>query len=454
MTIALEDIASLALAVGKRTQISDPAARALITTTRDMRKRAAVEDAQRSAESVLDYTPEQLAAIKTLQTVYWPRARAVRDAMRTADATSRIAFRDHDADAVYTSVLRAHRLSVLSALIGRASARVGAFPLSHNDMSLTRSRFVRTAFKRHFTFNGGRDVGSRDMSAQDILQGAFIRAIESGDTVNGVPTFGTMFRHVQAERAHLTRIANAEYAGMRNAAFGNTSREEAWPEMTDKHSMRLLGTRKYASVSQHRESLAIAHVDAERASIDDTIAAQARQDALASYDDTTEFHAILARVLISGATLEDVSAQLGLTVQTIKDQAIASKLASVRIIDSGIDHSQRSADLIRMDEREHEIDTAQAEHAERLRGVHVAAEAVHYAISRTGDVESTPATDDDYMERGQRVIESWNRDNTRDLTGSIFHAGISERQYFDGNAWHYAPDVIRVHAFYAVESAA
>lgn len=382
MSIAIEDIAALAVAVGKRTRVADPAVRALVSATVDMRKRAALDDAVTRSEARLDYSPAEQLAIKSLQSVYWPRARAVRDAVSAADASARLHMRDHKPAELYDAVLRAHRLSVLGALIGRVSARVGAFGCSHNDMTMTRSRFVRTAYKRHFTFNGGRDIGSREFEPADIVQGAFIRAIEAGDTNNGIPTFGSMFRHVQAERAHLTRVANAEYAGLRNAAFGNTSREEAWPEPTDKHSMRLLGTRRYATLDQHRESLAIAHVDAERAVIDDTLTFQSREVALSSYSETTEFHAILARVLLSGATLEDVSASLGLTVQTIKNQAIASKLASVRIIDSGVDHSQRSADIMRADEREHEIDTAQREHAERLRGIRVAAETVHYAMGR------------------------------------------------------------------------
>lgn len=387
-TIALTDLATLAATVGKRTKIADPALRDLAKRTTDARKLTAQAEREASAFTYFEYTPEQIESIRLLKDVHWPRMRALRNAISSADSSSREAHQRHDAHAVYDAVLRAHRLSVLAALIGRVSARIGAFGVARKDQSALRSALLRNAAYRHFTFNGGRDVGSREFEPADILQGAFIRAIDAGDVDdNGVPTWGSMFRHIQAERAHLTRVANAEYHGMIDAALGNVSNAvEEWPDMGDKHSMRRLDTyagngRMYPTLDQHRESIALAHVDAERAIIDDTVTASARSEALDGASES-EFHVVLARVLIAGGTLEEVSTQLGLTVQTLKDAAIKSRMESLRNTDSRIDHSERTSRMLNMAEREREIDEAQARHAATLRERRIAAETVHYAFGR------------------------------------------------------------------------
>lgn len=386
-TIALTDLASLAASVGKRTKIADPALRELVSVTTQARKAHAATEREDAAFAYLTYSPEQLVNIELLKKVHWPRARAVRNAISAADASAREAHGKHDHAAVYDSVLRAHRLSVLAALIGRVCARVGAFGVARKDQNTLHSAFLRNAAYRHFAFNGGRDIGSREAEPADILQGAFIRALEAGDTdENGVPSYGPLFRHIQSERAHLTRVANAEYHGMIAAALGNVSHAvEEWPSMTDKHSVRKLDTYAgngcmHPTLEQHRESIALAHIDAERAMIDDTVTTDARMEALDGASEE-EFHVVLARVLIAGGTLEEVSASLGLTVQTLKDAAIKSRMESLRNTDSRIDHSERTSHMLNMAEREAEIDAAQARHAETLRARRVAAETVHYAMS-------------------------------------------------------------------------
>ena len=386
-TIALTDLAALAASVDKRTRIADPALRELAKRTVDARKVTAQRESDESSFAFFDYTPSQRESIAMLKAVHWPRMRALRNAIASADTSSREAHQRHDADALYDAVLRAHRLSVLAALIGRVSARVGAFGVSRKDQSALRSALLRNAAYRHFTFNGGRDIGSREFEPSDILQGAFIRAIDAGDVdANGTPTWGTMFGHIQAERAHLTRVANAEYHGMINAALGNVSHAiEEWPDMTDKHAVRRLDTYAgngcmYPTLDQHRESIALAHQDAERAMIDDTVSTDARRDALDGAKE--EFHVVLARVLIAGGTLEEVSTHLGLTVQTLKDAAIKSRMESLRNIDSRIDHSERTSHMLNMAEREQEVDAAQARHAATLRERRLAAETLHYAMGR------------------------------------------------------------------------
>ena len=114
--------------------------------------------------------------------------------------------------------------------------------------------------------------------------------------------------------------------------------------------------------------------------IDDTVSNDARRDALDGAKE--EFHVVLARVLISGGTLEEVSTQLGLTVQTLKDAAIKSRMESLRNIDSRIDHSERTSHMLNMAEREQEVDAAQARHAATLRERRIAAETLHYAMGR------------------------------------------------------------------------
>lgn len=115
--------------------------------------------------------------------------------------------------------------------------------------------------------------------------------------------------------------------------------------------------------------------------IDDTVTSSARAEALDGASES-EFHVVLARVLIAGGTLEEVSAQLGLTVQTLKDAAIKSRMESLRNTDSRIDHSERTSHMLNMAEREREIDEAQARHAATLRERRIAAETVHYALGR------------------------------------------------------------------------
>lgn len=391
MAIAITDLAALTVSygAGAMQRVKDPAIRALAIATRDADKARALTLSEDSKRAARDYTPEQTAAIESLTGVYWPRARAVRNALSVVRATIKAHFDRHDAEGtlsqalLWDAMVREERLLILSALIGRASARIGRFPLSRNDMDMRTTRFTRSASWRHFGFKGGRDAATSDVEPAEIVQGAFVRAIESGDAINGVPTYGALFGHVQAERSALTRRANLARAAFMQAALGHvTTAVESWPEMTDKHSMRLLGTRNYATLDDHRLSLAIAHRDAELETIDDAVTHDARTAELDRVSDAREFHLVIARVLENGATLDEIADAMGLRVETIKSRAIESRDASLRVIDTGIDHSERSVDMHRAAEREREVMLAQTRHAEALRARRVAAETMHYALSR------------------------------------------------------------------------
>lgn len=444
MSLTNEALAGLVASFGSAAlaRQTNPDVRSLARITMDAIKSERLADMERAANAFLTYSDSQEMRISELKGIHWPRARAISGAISAARAmiVRHNSTSDDfvmDANEFDATCIRECRLVTLLARVNARSASVGAFPISRADMNVLTSRFIRNAANRHFTFNGGRDVGSREFEPADILQGAFIRALDNGDTVNGVPTYGAIFRHIQAERAHLTRMANIEYHAMIAAASGNaTIHAEEWPEVGDKHSMRLIGTRNYPTLTQHRASLADMHRDAELATIDDTVTHDARSVAILAAD-ARSFSRQLASVLMGGATLDDIADAMGLTVRTISERAIAERDAAMS---SGVDHSQSSLALTRETEREHEIDLAQARHAEMLQQRAAAIAADNYAngrVFRSADVPLANASDGSTL--------------THDFDGETVNAPTRvEREYFDAHGWHYAPDVIRVGATYYV----
>ena len=387
MSLALTDIAALQAARGGANRIIDPAARELARRTAEAHKADALRDAERAAERFTSYTPAQELAIRSLREVHWPRARAVRSARSQVREVLARHFDKYDDSIslfeaeVYDLLYKDFRLTLLLELVYARTASVGMFPISRGDMRTdVGTLFIKSAWKRHFTFSGGRDAGSAEFTPADIVQGAFIRAIEAGDTVNGVPAYGPLFRHIQSERAHLTRVSNAEYAARKRAALGEVVPDDTIWEDT-KHTLRLLGTRRYPSLDQHRRAVAIAHRDAELELLDDAVTHSARQEALDGASDK-EFHVVLARVLMNGATLEEVSRALGLTVATIQRNAFESQAKSLRHIATGIDHAERSVDMHNRAEHEREVAEAQERHAALMRERYIAAQTAHYAMSR------------------------------------------------------------------------
>lgn len=444
MSLTTESLAGLVASFGSAAlaRQTNPDVRSLARVTMDAVRAERLADAERASNAFLTYDDSQERRIAILREVLWPRARVIRNALSETRSLITRHNNTHDdyvmdAYAFDAACIRECRLVTLLALVNARSASVGAFPLSRADMNAATSRFIRNAAYRHFTFNGGRDVGSREFEPADILQGAFIRALDNGDTVNGVPTFGALYRHVQAERAHLTRMANVEYHAMIAAANGNaTIHAEVWPEIGDKHSMRLIGTRNYPSLDQHRASLADMHRDAELATIDETVTHDAREVAILA-GDVRSFSRQLAAVLMNGATLEDVATAMGLTVRTITERAMTERDAAMS---SGIDHSQSSLALTRETEREYEIDLAQARHAETLRKRAEAIAADNYAngrVFRHADVPLANAAD------GSTLASDYSGETAES-------APRIEREFFDAHGWHVAPDVIRVGATYYV----
>ena len=386
MNISTLDIANLASAFGTQAvaRVKDDTARTLartlIATRRDDAKRQALADAESAASARLDYSPTERARIDALRNVYWPRIKRVSAAISRADADAVETFRDKGD--IYAYVLRAHRLSVLRARLIERAATIGNFPISARDMNADTSAFIRSAAWRRFLFRGGRDVISDLWDDADVLQGAFIRAIESGDAVNGVPAYGSLFRHIQAERAHLTRVMGAEWRGIQDALHGVRPTESAYPATDDKHVMRLLGTsatkgRKYGTRDTHAAAMEDAYRAMDREYAESAVVAQARESAVLSAP-ADAFPRVLASVLMSGATLQDVADALGLTVATIKSRALAGPLPA----SSGIDHSYRDDTA----ERDYQIECAMEQHAARAREQYALAQRALYVANRRGGV--------------------------------------------------------------------
>lgn len=386
MALTTLDIATLAAAFGTQAvaRTKDDAARslarALTATTRDNAKREALAVANTHARGIRTYSDDDIARMTLLRKVWWPRARRITGAIATADRAARDANMRHDGPALYDAVYRAHRLLVLSARVNERMADIGRFPICGDDMDATSSRFIGSAYNRRFLFKGGRDVVSQLWSDADVLQGAFLRAIENGDTIFGVPTWGTLFRHIQAERAHLTRVAGAEWRGIQDALHGVRSLVSDYPDADDKHTIRRLGTRDalgrpFGTLDTHRAALAVAHGDVERANIAYAVTTDARNLAILSAPETC-FARVLASVLMSGATLDTVADAIGLKPDTIKARALSDNL----IVSTGIDHSLDDDPYAV--ESEYRADMAQEAHARRARERHALTQRALYLANR------------------------------------------------------------------------
>lgn len=442
MTIATLDIARLASAFGTQAvaRVSDDTARAMARSLIESSRAATAQRVAEHAERYVDYSAEDMRRMDTLRSHVWPRSRAVRSAIESADAAARAAHGAHDQSALYDAVLRAHRLTVLASVLDAQSARIGAFPLSFTDSHVSTSRFLRSAAWRRFMFKGGRDVGSREHDNEDVLQGAFLRAIESGHAVFGVPTWGSMFGHVQAERAHLTRIAGAEWYGIRAALFGVKPTRDAYPDTDDKHSMRRLGTRHtsgkpYGTRDTHALAMAIAEHETNVSALNDLVTRDARSLAIVA-GDKESFVRVLASVLMDGASIQDVSDAIGIRVSTIRDRVFAERDAAMA---SGVDHSTDVHET-RAAERERDVMHAQREHAEHsvnVRSLAQRADWMRAAIARRRGVSA--------MDAGRRAALRDNlSDAIADAGARVIATGYAER--YDVSAAQRDADMRAVHS--------
>lgn len=396
MSLTAKSVARLGASFNGRARIADPIARELAKETKEKAKADALAAARERAERFIDYSDNENARIALLHKVYWPRARTIRNAMsecnviikRHNDKNDDYSLTDTEYDSL---IIRECRLSQLLALAYSSAARIGSFPVSRHDMRTDKGTiFLGSARKRHFTFSGGRDMASSELEAADIVQGAFIRAIENGDTVHGVPTYGSMFRHVQSERAERTRLLGHEWAARRRAALGDIDKGDPWPSATDKHAMRLIGAiapngKRHADIHEHRLSIADMHRDVELGNTDSHVTESARAAVLENvnfFGLSNEFHVIVAEEIRDGNSIADMADALGITAALFTKRAAESAHKSMRAMSSGIDHSVSSLAMTRESEREYEIDMAQARHAATLRRRELNARIADYANKR------------------------------------------------------------------------
>lgn len=463
LTIDTQTLAGLVTSYGRGAvqRVTSPDVRAIVRETVAQGKRDAVRRMEDRARAFNGYAPEDnCMAVRAedmcnacracaLKSIHWPRAREIRNVRAVVRElirahTRRIEPIKMTLPDYHDAIIREARLTALLALAYRRAGSVGHFPISRADMRVNHGTlFTRSAFKRHFTFTGGRDAATVQIEPADIVQGAFIRALESGDAVNGVPTYGALFRHIQAERASLTREELARRAAFMRVMNGDVPAElREWPDATDTHSMRLIGTRNYATLDQHRQSLADMRRDDELANVDDAVTRSARTEVIDGLSDVsagTFAYQVAALLHRDGVTIDAIAEALNLTTASV----IARVHETIGRETTGIDHSMRSADMARESERETEIDKAQDRHARRARRAELDRRIDNYANGRVFPASNVPLSNSapgigmishSDVERGQHVEYEYSAD--------------APREYFSADGWHPAGSVVRVAGVY------
>lgn len=190
----------------------------------------------------------------------------------------------------------------------RELAIMGAFPISRFDASPTvDSRFYRNVVKHWHNYAEGRHVAIHGVTPDDVFQDAMVAAIESGDTLDGVPTFGNMYMHTR--RA----TESAVYTYRRGHSHGEPF--TAW-EWADWEAWGIAQNVDAFAYSTMPEWLAY---DAARSAHDATNAfreALAESRAIRSAT-LSESRRALASLVMSGMTVTRIAALLGRTVEAI-----------------------------------------------------------------------------------------------------------------------------------------
>lgn len=356
-TNQLDALAALASANGahnihriKDEDLRNQARNALTEARATARKLIAALDDECDDETVT-------AAIERMRKQFWPRMRTARKSLRDVArdlATLELALksplataqefdtsnapryvldaltvaRAFDAPTIESAYLdalmREQRLTGYLARLQDLADRAGMVPLVARWMDTSHSPLVGTAANRRFLFRGGRDAISDGDDHEDILQEGFTRAIESGDcNADNVPYIGGIYRHIQAARAHATRVKGAEYRA-RVSFFDGVKGEPAYPDTDDKHTMRLLGTKNYGTRDTHAAAMRDKQRAEESRILNEHMADQSRKHAaentvlFSSEEANGEDYALkVANALLSGLTVEQICAALGTTPSTI-----------------------------------------------------------------------------------------------------------------------------------------
>jgi DNA-directed RNA polymerase specialized sigma24 family protein len=217
----------------------------------------------------------------------------------------------------WRSVVRAYRDSA------RALRVVGDFALSRTDLSQD-GRFYRSIQTHWHNYAGGRHNAIHGVTPDDILQDALLSAIESGDTIDGVPTFGPMYVHTR----RATESAVYTYRRGHNNPLPFTVWTWAdWEDWAHQNGADR-AVRVFSTMPEWQA------YDAAKAAHN---AAQARQDAIAAEREADmatldATRSALAALIGQGYTLRRIANMLGRTPEAIVSDMERTATADVRFI--------------------------------------------------------------------------------------------------------------------------
>lgn len=218
----------------------------------------------------------------------------------------------------------------------RAVRIAGEFPISRFDMETNvNSRFYRNVVKHWHNYAGGRHVAIHGVTPDDVLQDAFVAAIEAGDTVTAsetrrmvweddgsvivetraydvqIPTFGNMYMHTRqaVESAVFTYRRGHSHAEAFSA--WTWSDWQAWASAPERQSAALRV--RYSTDDEWRAYHAAKDAEAKRVQAEALISDE--RDAATILMD--ESRAALASLIRGGMSAHRIAKLLGRTVESI-----------------------------------------------------------------------------------------------------------------------------------------
>jgi DNA-directed RNA polymerase specialized sigma24 family protein len=381
-TLTIETSALLAtlagtLAGGRHAfRVKDAAVKDAATATAKLNRAARRKDAARKAYALkvkarvsrymVGYTLDDMVRIDALFNVWQnaPKRKTVVAAFRA---------RNHDVstcegcDACVEHITRPALIALLAAYKSARddASAIGSFSVVNADMLMIRperdsegrvvkgNRFYGTAIKRWTTrYQGQTTIAGT--SVEDALQDAYVSAIESGDTLNGIPTFGPLWRHVA------TAVTTAVWSHARYGA-GHTSESFVPWDWTIEEPLTI---EDWAAYGAFRET--------ERANEEIHAAIRSERDARLAMLEASRN--ALASLILQGMTVRKIASILGRTVEGIESDVNGSQ-APAQVWHGGALTPTAIETLA-------ERNRAVAKHAETLRAIRVNVEADNYANGR------------------------------------------------------------------------
>lgn len=222
----------------------------------------------------------------------------------------------------------------------RAVRIAGEFPISRFDMEVnSNSRFYRNVVKHWHNYAGGKHVAIHGVTPDDVLQDAFVAAIENGDTVEAlesrrmdwdgivemraysvnIPTFGNMYMHTRQATESAVYTYRRGHAHSEDFTTWTWSDWQAWAESPERRDIALRV--RYSTDAEWQAYHAAKRAEAKRAKAEALIAAD-RDAALATME---ESRAMLARLILTGMPVHRIAKLIGRTVESIADGMEATR---------------------------------------------------------------------------------------------------------------------------------